>query len=224
MIVSDSEKFVFIHNPKCGGMSCHNALLKYDTRDNFFFEWKPVNDEGKILDMAHIIPFQLRRFFPEDFAAVQDYVKFTFVRDPYQRYMSAVSQHLKLGTPMMRQAILGDADTFYQVAAAFAVSALTPEAVMNNHKLVHFRQQRNFANIDGQPWVDYVFHLERPEALRQSPVAQWLPEMAAANRTGGFARDGYDPERLGPAALAALNDFYAADFECFGYERLAVNA
>ena len=35
MIVSDTEKFVFIHNPKCGGMSCHNTLLKYDTPRQF---------------------------------------------------------------------------------------------------------------------------------------------------------------------------------------------
>jgi hypothetical protein len=220
MIISDTERFVFVHNPKCGGMSCHNALLQYDTRDNFFFEWKPVNPEGKILDMAHIIPFQLRKFFPRVFADVEMYTKFTFVRDPYQRYMSAISQHLKLGTPQMRDAILSDPAAFYQVASAFAVSALKQYGVENDHKLVHFRPQVQFTNIDGHCWVDHVFKLEDSTALHQSPVSRWLPEMAVANRTGGLAADGYKPELLSAQARARINDFYARDFENFGYARL----
>ena len=220
MIVSDTEKFVFIHNPKCGGMSCHKALLKYDTRENFFFEWKPVNDAGKILDMAHITPFQMRRFYPKAFAQVRDYLKFTFVRDPYQRFLSAVSQHLKLGTGHMRNAILADPEVFYQVAAAFAINALKTRPVELDHKLVHFRLQVNFANIDGDRWADEVLKLEEPKALAASPVARWLPEMVAANRTGGFAEKGYEPERMGMEALAALNAFYARDFDSLGYPRL----
>lgn len=219
MIVSDSEKFVFIHNPKCGGMSCHNALLKYDTRDNFFFEWKPVNDEGKILDMAHVTPFQLRRFFPAMFRDMQGYLKFSFVRDPYHRFLSAVSQHLKLGTPAMRSAILADPEAFYRVAAAFACSALKLHPVENDHKLVHFRPQVHFVNIDGRRWADDVFKLEDPKALEGSPVARWLSQMSAANRTGGVGEKGYDVARLGPQAIAALNDFYARDFEELGYTR-----
>ncbi|MFY0312381.1 sulfotransferase family 2 domain-containing protein [Leisingera sp. D0M16] len=220
MIVSDSEKFVFIHNPKCGGMSCHNALLKYDTRDNFFFDWKPVNKEGKVLDLAHVTPFQMRRFFPKAFAGVQDYVKFTFVRDPYQRYLSAISQHLKLGTAYMRNAVLADPEAFYRVAASFALTELKRHPVENDHKLVHFRPQVHFANLDGRRWADEVLRLEAPQDLAASPVARWLPEMAEANRTGGFAAQGYEAERLGAEAIAALNAFYARDFESFGYLRM----
>ncbi len=222
MIVSDSEKFVFVHNPKCGGMSCHNTLLKYDTRDNLFFEWRPVNPAGKILDMAHITPFQMRRFFPKAFEEVQGYVKFTFVRDPYQRFMSAVSQHLKLGTHFMRQAIIDEPDVFYAVAARFALSALKTRDVENEHKLVHFRLQCNFANIDGRRWVDHVFHLEDHSALRGTPVEGWLPDMFSnkANRTSDRYDSGYDAERLGTKAIAALNTFYARDFETFDYKRI----
>lgn len=222
MIVSDTEKFVFIHNPKCGGMSCHNALLKYDTRDNFFFEWKTVNAEGKVIDMAHITPFQMRKFFPKAFRDVRDYLKFTFVRNPYHRFLSAVSQHLKLGTPYMRNAVLADPEAFYRVAASFALTALRKHPVENDHKLVHFRPQSNFANIDGRRWADHVFRLEDPESLQGTLVAQWLPDMATrkANPTGGFAAGGYEVERLGPEAIAALNAFYAADFTAFGYDHL----
>jgi len=221
MIVSDTKKFVFVHNPKCGGMSCHNALLKYDTRDNFFFEWKTVNDAGKVIDMAHLTPFQMRRFFPKTFREVDGYLKFTFVRNPYDRFLSAVSQHLKLGTFHLRNAILSDPETFYRVAACLARTALRPRPVENDHKLVHFRLQCNFANIDGRRWVDHVFRLEEPESLQGTPVADWLPDMAQrANPTGGFAKQGYEVERLGPEAIEALNAFYARDFDTFGYDRV----
>lgn len=218
MIVSDTEKFVFIHNPKCGGMSCHNTLLQYDTRDNLFFEWKTVNDQGKVIDMAHITPFQMRKFFHQVFQEVQTHLKFSFVRDPYSRYLSAISQHLKLGTPYMRSAILADREAFYRVAASFALNALRPHPVENDHKLVHFRPQVQFVNIDGERWADCVFRLEEPESLLNTPVATWLPDMTkVANPTKAFAEKGYEPERLGRAALDALNSFYERDFESFGY-------
>lgn len=220
MIVSDSEKFVFIHNPKCGGMSCHNALLKYDTRDNLFFEWKQVNEDGKVIDMAHITPFQLRRFFPKVFRETSNYLKFTFVRDPYQRFFSAVSQHLKLGTITMRAAILADPEAFYRVATAFACTALKRHPVENDHKLVHFRPQVHFVNIDGHRWADEVLKLEDTMALAGSPVARWLSQMTVQNRTGGLAANGYDASRLSSEAITILNDFYARDFETFGYTRL----
>lgn len=222
MIVSDTEKFVFVHNPKCGGMSCHNTLLAYDTRENFFFEWKQVGDQGKTLDMAHITPFQMRRFFPKAFRDTRDYLKFTFVRNPYTRFMSAISQHLKLGTPHMRKAILNDADAFYRVAASFAVTSLRIHPVENDHKLVHFRPQVNFTNIDGRRWVDHAFRLEDPAATTGTPVTNWLPDLATKtlNQSGGVAENGYDIARLGPDAISALNTFYARDFEAFDYERL----
>lgn len=221
MIVSDSEKFVFIHNPKCGGMSCHNALLRFDTRENFFFEWRTVNSEGKILDMAHVTPFQMRKFFPKTFAEVKSYIKFTFVRNPYDRFFSAISQHLKLGSDQMRRAILSDESTFYNVASSFARTSLNLKAIENDHRLVHFRPQVNFVNIDGRRWADLVFHLEDCRELKGSPVATWLPNMAQkANPTIAFSDTGYDHSRLDSNAINCLNAFYVKDFESFGYEML----
>ena len=149
---------------------------------------------------------------------MQSYVKFAFVRNPYDRFMSAVSQHLKLGTPYMRQAILSDPETFYRVAARFALTALKHEQVQNDHKLVHFRPQLRFVNIDGHRWADLIFHLENPQEMQGTPVAGWLSEMRDANQT--FGGQGYDPHRLGAEALARLGDFYSEDFETFGYKRI----
>ena len=100
MIVSDSEHFVFIHNPKVGGMTIRAALMAYETRNNRFFEWQWVGHQKVRIDMAHITLQQLRRYFPEVVDQVAPYLKFGFVRNPYARYFSALSQHLKLGGRM----------------------------------------------------------------------------------------------------------------------------
>ena len=220
MIISDSEKFVFVHNPKCGGMSWRNQLGKFDTRDNFFFEWKMV-DENKKLDMAHITPFQLRRFYPDVFNAVSDYMKFGFVRNPYDRFCSAVSQHLKLGSGFTRSVIIKNPGIFYDVASAFANTVLKDNLVDNDHRLVHFKRQASFHFVDGDRWTQFCFKLENLGAVDETEVHALLPDLNTnRNKTGGNFESGYDSSRLSKDAIASINEFYARDFEVFDYEKL----
>ena len=95
MIISDSERFVFIHNPKAGGMTFRTALAWYDTRDNYFFEWKTVPGTNRVLDMAHITLFQIFKLYPSVAFEIREYFRFGFVRNPYYRFLLAISQHLK---------------------------------------------------------------------------------------------------------------------------------
>lgn len=222
MIISDSEAFVFVHNPKVGGMTFRTALSKFDTRDNFFFEWKTVGEAKKQLDMAHITPFQLRKFFPEVFKDIRDYYKFGFVRNPYTRFLSAVSQHLKLSTPYTRSAMLGDAYLFYQFANSFAVNALKEEPIENDHRLVHFRRQSNFLFLDNAQWVNEFFLLEKTDTIQGSRAAPWLGDAARSvkNQTSQLSETGYDLGKLSVSTVEKINDFYSIDFERFGYERL----
>lgn len=220
MIVSDSEKFVFVHNPKCGGMSWHRTLEPYDTRDNFYFEWRTLPG-GRTLDMAHITPGQMKRYFPDDFERVAGYTKFVFVRNPYTRFLSAVSQYLKLGPKEKRAALLADRDAFYAFAANVALYRLFPGPVARDHRLVHFRPQVDFAEVDGARWVDHVFHLEARDEIAGTPVAKWITDPERTNNpTRAFRDSGYEVERLGTRAIAALNGFYLRDFESFGYPRV----
>ncbi len=222
MIISDSEAFVFVHNPKVGGMTFRTALAQFDTRDNFFFEWKTIGDSKKQLDMAHITLFQLRKFFPEVFEDIKGYYKFGFVRNPYTRFLSAISQHLKLSTPYTRAAILGDPDLFYQFANSFAVNALQDGPIENDHRLVHFRKQSNFLFIDNNQWVTDVFKLENPAEVKGTQAAAWLGEAANSikNQTSQLSNSGYNLEKLSTAAVEKINDYYSIDFERFGYEGL----
>ena len=169
MIVADTERFVFIHNPKVGGMTFRTALKPYDTRDNFFFEWQQIGPAKKQIDMAHITLAQLREFFPEVLDQVAPYFKFGFVRNPYTRFLSAVSQHIKLGTPHTRAAILREPDLFYRTASSFALTVLDRNRIAGDHRLVHFREQGDFFYLEGAPWADCILKLEEPRGHRHHP-------------------------------------------------------
>lgn len=221
VIISDTERFVFMHNPKVGGMAFRTSLMTYETRENYFFEWKMNPVIGRTIDMAHITAFQLRNLYPEAFDSVRTYLKFGFVRNPYDRFFSALSQHLKLATPYLRTAVLNDPETFYRVANHFARNVLNPDKIDADHRLVHFRRQSAFFYLDGRIWVDRVFHLERAAEEVTDPIRGWLGAALdeKKNVTRQFA-EGYDPARLSRPAIEAIDRFYALDFERFGYDRL----
>jgi len=222
MIISDSHKFVFIHNPKVAGMTFRLALMQYETRGNPFFEWQWVGHDKTRIDMAHITLQQLRRFFPNEVDQVARYFKFGFVRNPYTRFYSAISQHLKLGAPHTRVAILSDPDLFYRFANAFALEILNEARVASDFRLVHFRRQSEFFYFGDLQWADCILKLEEIDAIAGTPIADWLGNAAGTvkNRTDAFAETGYDLTALTPAARMVIENYYAPDFERFGYVRL----
>lgn len=222
MIISDTEKFVFIHNPKVGGMSFRTVLGQYDTRENFFFEWKMVGNEGRQIDMAHITPFQFRRFYPKIFEEMADYYKFGFVRNPYNRYLSAVSQHLKLCTHYVRKALLQQPELFYRIACNLAEHTLDVHAIEQDHRLVHFRRQMNFFHIDRKMWADAIFKLEDTAQIAEPKITKWIGEalLTPKNQTREYSENGYDLTQLDKRTIARINEFYAGDFERFSYDKI----
>lgn len=222
MIISDTEKFVLIHNPKAGGMAFREALAPYDTRSNFFFEWQPIGDEGQQIDMAHITPFQLNQFFRETFDQVSDYCRFGFVRNPYDRYLSAVSQHLKLCTQYIRNALLQQPDLFYTIARNLAEHALDDEAIEQDHLLVHFRRQIDYIYFEDEIWANKTFKLEEATLITDPTIKTWLGDslLLPINQTTEFSETGYDITQLGSATIKRISAFYAADFERFAYDLL----
>ena len=219
MIISDYEKFVFIHNPKVGGMTFRTALAKYDTRDNFFFEWKAIEGTEDFLDMAHITIFQLYKFYPQIAVEIDSYFRFGFVRNPYYRFLSAVSQHLKLGDGRSRSVILANPDLFYGVASGLAEAVLFPQVVESDFKLVHFRRQSNYFWHKRKRWIGAVMKLEELNLSAPDNVRHWLGNSfdTSLNRTEQI--ESYNLDRLSKAAMRSISDFYAPDFDRFDYPR-----
>lgn len=152
MIISPRHQFVFIHIPKCAGTSVRHQLRECDP-DHIFMD-KPGNhpDLGKI-DYAHIPVAQLKSHFPNEFAALRDYDSFALVRDPLDRFGSAIRQLLwqyerqpmtLISPEELRQRTLSILETL-------------PEQIDNpTHRYIFFTRQADYI-FDGQKQiVDHV--------------------------------------------------------------------
>ena len=90
MVVSDTYKFIFIHNLKCAGSSIRRALMPMNTTNNFF--WHPAQKNGLSLDKAHIPLAIIKTEFPDYFQKLLSYFSFMCVRNPYTKAISAFNQ------------------------------------------------------------------------------------------------------------------------------------
>ena len=94
MIISDTQKFIFLHIPKCGGSTIRNSLKNFDTRNNYFwmFDYLPGAEEkdSKLqIDKAHMTSAIFKQLYPKDFELLNDYTVFAVSRDPIKRLISA---------------------------------------------------------------------------------------------------------------------------------------
>jgi hypothetical protein len=90
MIVSDSHRFIFLHNPKCGGTSIRHVLSKYDSFNNSF--WRKTDERLPRHDLAHMEAAYIKDFFPEIWEKTSTYFVFGFTREPLSRFLSGFNE------------------------------------------------------------------------------------------------------------------------------------
>ena len=98
---------------------------------------------------------------------------------------------------------------------------LEQHKVAKDHRLVHFRPQRDFLFLDASLWADEVVHIETKD-IKDPRIVEWLGDRLnkTKNVTTEFSETGYQPERLSQDALRTIQNFYAEDFDLFDYDRL----
>ena len=94
MIISDTQKFIFLHIPKCGGTTIRKSLINFDTRNNYFwmFDYLPgaEAESPKLqVDKAHMTLAIFKQLYPRDFELLNDYTVFAFSRNPIKRLISS---------------------------------------------------------------------------------------------------------------------------------------
>jgi len=90
VIISDSNKFIFIHNPKCAGTTIRKSLNDFDTRGNYF--WMHDEIHNLKVDKAHLTLPVLKAKHPNVISDMQDYFVFGLVRNPLERVVSAFNE------------------------------------------------------------------------------------------------------------------------------------
>lgn len=206
MIVSHQHRFIFVAIPKTGTHSVRQGLRDHlGERDmeqaRLFVEKQFPIPEIARMGHGHISFAEIRPFLGEE--TFNDYFKFAFVRNPFDRFVSY---------------------------CAFATSregsfARDPKRVMRHFLFtapplqhVIFRPQHLFlTDMDGRLLVDRLGKVETMQAdydgiCAQIGIATSPLDHANRSRRGDY-RDYYDQELIDGVAK-----IYARDLELFGYD------
>jgi len=220
MIVSDTRKFVFIHNPKCAGTTVRRALMPFDTTGDFFWLFHAV--DGREIDKAHLPMALLKRLFPEYFARLETHFVFMFTRDPYARAISAFNEvrwrFLPDSDPA--QDLMADREGYVAMLNDF-ICAIEDEWLEGRTPgYSHFIRQRDMACLGHELMADCVMKIEDlPQAYARLDVFD--PELRV--RIMDAPRQNVrtlpvDPgEVLSAAAIRKINTLYRDDFALFDY-------
>ena len=96
MIVDKEHKVIYLHNPKCGGTFLRKCYIKKYGQTDATKWWKQFSKEHGT-DLGHISYDDLPRFIPD----WEDYRLIVMVRNPYNRFYSAVKE-LKVQVRLLR--------------------------------------------------------------------------------------------------------------------------
>ena len=235
MIVSETRRFVFIHNPKAGGTTVRGALMPFDTTGHFF--WMFAQTHGATIDKAHLPMHVLRRVFPEQFAQLAGCFVFMLVRDPYRRAISAFNETQPELLKAMQQAEAAPQIDVLPRAGAIQTARQTYKDALNgfigqlqaqqlngwsfDHR--HWVRQRDMAYLGPKRMVDLVLKLEDwPGCV----MALGAFDPVIQNALQGVAPFNVKPlpfnpmESLTAASIRRINDLYRDDFLIFDYPML----
>lgn len=206
------------------------ALAPYDDADPPYWKFAFSPKLMCRVDKAHIPLDRLERLHPNTFAKLGDYFSFVFVRNPYAR---AVSSFAEWCVRMRLKKRLAD-PRWAKPAFRNYVAALDLKKAHESATWIHACPQHLFTSVRGRPVCAAVGRVERLEGdfaaiakkIGLDADARVDRHNALAKRTGEpagepapddpfqGARDWYDRDTAKRVA-----DFYAADFEMFGYPR-----
>ena len=169
MIISDRYRFVFVHIPKCAGSSVREVLRPFDdTHGKFEFYVAEHPDFGE-LDFAHIPMALLVKIDAEALQKVRDYDSFAIVRNPYDRFPSAVAQRAKMYL-QKELAQLEPAALAQEVESC--MQYLRDRTLITDPGYIHFARQTNYVDFEGERIVNNIFPVERLDAFRDAVAAR----------------------------------------------------
>jgi hypothetical protein len=219
MLISEKKSFVFIHNPKCAGTSVRSALLKYETTGDLFWQNSEWNERP--INKAHLPLTVFRDLYPRHFQLFSTYLVFMFVRNPYDRTVSAFNESHKKMVPTKEDPAF---EAAYGRALNGFVQSMSHDAFrIVLHKFRNCPRQVDLCYIGHKRMVDVVMKLEEwPRCLDKLAIHK--PEIAEVIRNS--SRRNANPvvrqprSYLTPESIAKINEVYSEDFDVFDYERI----
>jgi len=221
MIISDSQKFIFIHNPKCAGTSVRNKLLKFDDRQNWFWMFDEI--DKKQVDKAHLPLNLFRRYSYSDFKLLNDYFSFGFVRNPYSRALSAYNEVNKGNYQMLISDQLSY-NEYRKHVNEFILSLSSQRLDGFDMPARHFIPQHHMFYMNGKCYVDLILKLEHfeKEIRKLKFFNSKLYEsvlIAGKQKTNVKSMNLKFNDVFNQETIQHLNKLYEQDFCLFGYDK-----
>ncbi|MEM7722432.1 MAG: sulfotransferase family 2 domain-containing protein [Pseudomonadota bacterium] len=161
MITSVEHDFCFIHIPKCGGTTIRKQLMDLDIYDNKFGPRADKLKEGEFW-LGHLPLDVLASNFPDVYDTVSGLRKFVIVRDPLDRFLSAVSQRARRILDKTPETFT---DTEMRGQLADAVEHLETCGRFPDLPYRHFVRQNDFTDADGARVVQNIYPIEALDQL-----------------------------------------------------------
>jgi Sulfotransferase family len=191
------RRCIFVHIPKCAGLGVTDALF------------------GGVHPGGHYTIAQYRMMFSKE--EFDSFFKFTFVRNPWDRVISAY-YYLKDGGRIMNDRRMSE--RFIQPHATFRDFVLNFVTEANIAGAIHFRPQYEFICMSEArpPEVDFIGRFEQLaddfEMVRtRLGLAHGLASSNRGRSRPASYRDSYDGEMIDRVARV-----YRRDIELFGYD------
>lgn len=172
MIISDRHRFAFVHIPKCAGTSVRGQLQHLDDRDGYYTGRVDRHPTLGLLDYVHIPLFTLRDHFRSEFEKVGGYWSFSVVRDPFDRFPSAISQRLK---KYGGGAIQNQTTEKIKAEIQHSIDCLLRQP-RHQYQLpaeyIHFQKQVDYVYLDGVQIADSLYLVDEVDRLLQDLSAR----------------------------------------------------
>ena len=153
VILDDQHRFAFVHIPKCAGSSVKLANPSLFQGAKFS---RPV--EGTRLGTlpwplcTHLPLAVLADALPEDFEKLRQYESFTVVRDPVDRFVSAVMQHEREFGDGSSASFVGQ--RFFDLCQR-RIDGL-PAMALTDPRSCHFFRQVDYVYLGGEQVVQHI--------------------------------------------------------------------
>lgn len=203
MIISHKHKFVFVHNPKAAGSAIRMALEHLHDDEMKFWHQGFVPELDRVVDLAHLTFKELLAIRPQ----CQNYLVFGVVRDPYERFVSGLQEHMR-----QHSVSINKIDDWIH-------RCMDETNFRYNWKYVHLCPQHYF--FDGAKYPTIMTHsvvgwrweqFRRDMALTMAMDIRELPTTRVRPDSGKLS-----VSDLSKYAIGAIEYFYQYDFRAFGY-------
>ncbi len=187
MLISDSKRFIFIHIPRTAGFSVHQALQPWVDHQNLDFSkarWEK--------DYPHYTAREIREIAGKE--TLQEYFKFAFVRNPWDRMLSRYS-YLKKFNDRPHEPL--NPRGYYPPGTLSFLQWLKGGEPHGVHPLDLRPQKKWLVDDSGHIGVDFVGRFETLEAdfetiCQKIGLSLALPHVNRSDH--GHYREYYDPE------------------------------